>query len=81
MVPTAITRSAALTATDYSVQLSAQVTARERSTGRVILNQRVTATTLLIVGSDLTSAERQARPLLAADFAKNVTALLVDGSW
>jgi len=71
----------ALTATDYSVQLSAQVTARERSTGRVILNQRVTATTLLIVGSDLTSAERQARPLLAADFAKNVTALLVDGSW
>jgi Lipopolysaccharide-assembly len=71
----------ALTVTDYSVQLAAQVTARERSTGKVILDRRVTGSTLLIVGSDLTSAERQALPLLAADLAKNVTALLVDGAW
>ena len=47
----------------------------------MILDRRVTGSTLLIVGSDLTSAERQALPLLAADFAKNVTALLVDGAW
>jgi hypothetical protein len=71
----------ALTVTDYSVQLAAQVTARERSSGKVILNRRVTGSTLVIVGSDLTSAERQALPLLAADLARNVTALLVDGSW
>lgn len=80
-VPLSFQPTDALTATDYSVQLAAQVTARERSSGKVILNQRVTGSTLLIVGSDLTSAERQALPLLAADFAKNVTALLVDGAW
>jgi hypothetical protein len=71
----------ALTVTDYSVQLVAQVTARERSSGKVILDRRVTGSTLVIVGSDLTSSERQALPLLAGDLAKNVTALLVDGSW
>ncbi|MEI6392855.1 MAG: LPS assembly lipoprotein LptE [Verrucomicrobiota bacterium] len=71
----------ALTVTDYSVKLVAQVTARERSTGKVVFNERVTGSTLIIVGSDLTSAERQALPLLAADFAKNATARLVQGSW
>jgi hypothetical protein len=29
----------------------------------------------------VTSAERQALPLLADDLAKQVTALLVDGGW
>ena len=37
--------------------------------------------TLVRVGSDLSSAERQAIPLLADDLAKNVTELLVDGTW
>jgi hypothetical protein len=37
--------------------------------------------TLIRVGSDLTSAERQALPLLAADLARNITALLADGTW
>ena len=80
-IPLAFQPSDALTVTDYSVRLVAQVTARERSTGKTLLNQTVSGTTLVIVGSDLTSAERQARPLLAADLAKNVTALLAEGSW
>jgi hypothetical protein len=29
----------------------------------------------------MTNAERQATPLLAQDLARNVTALLVDGTW
>ena len=70
-----------LTVRDYRLTLTAQVTARERSSGKVLLNQEVTGHTLLRVGSDLTSAERQALPLLAADLAKNATALLVDGTW
>ena len=37
--------------------------------------------TLVRVGPDLQSTERQALPLLATDLANNVTALLVDGSW
>ena len=69
------------TARDYDVSLTSRVTARERSTGKVLLDQPVTSFTLVRVGSDLTSAERQALPLLAGDLAKRVTALLADGSW
>ena len=70
-----------VTVRDYRVALTAQVTARERTTGKILLDQRVTGYTLLRVGPDLPSAERQALPLLATDFARQVTALLADGSW
>ena len=70
-----------LTVRDYRVSLTAQVTARDRTTGKIILDRPVSGYTLIRVGSDLTSAERQALPLLAADLAKNVTSLLADGSW
>ena len=71
----------ATTPLDYRVGLTARVTARERSTGKVLLDQLVTGYTLVRVGTDLTSAERQALPLLAEDLAKNITALLADGKW
>jgi hypothetical protein len=70
-----------LTVRDYRLELTAQVTARDRSSGKVILDQSVTGTTLIRVTTDLTSTERQALPLLAGDLAKNVTALLAEGSW
>ncbi|HKI69358.1 MAG TPA: LPS assembly lipoprotein LptE, partial [Verrucomicrobiae bacterium] len=70
-----------LTPTDFRVTVTAQVTARERSTDKIIFEQKVTGSTLVRVGSDLTSAERQARPLLANDLARNITSLLVNGSW
>ena len=70
-----------LTVRDYRVSLTAQVTARERGTGKVLFDRPVTGSTLVRVGSDLTSAERQALPLLAADLAKNAAALLADGGW
>jgi len=70
-----------ITVRDYRVTLTAQVTARERATGRVLLDRPVTGETLLRVGSDLASAERQALPLLATDLARKVTGLLADGSW
>jgi hypothetical protein len=74
-------RNDILTVKDYRLSLTAQVSLRERSTGRVVLEQPVTGYTLMRVGSDLASAERQAMPLLAGDLARNVTALLVDGKW
>jgi hypothetical protein len=77
----AFSSSDVLTVTDYRLEISAQVTARDRSTGKVILDQPVTGNTLISVTSDLTSSERQATPLLAADLAKNVTALLTEGAW
>ena len=70
-----------LTAQDYRVNATAQVTARDAGTGRVIFERRITGYTLVRVGADLAGSERQALPLLADELAKNVTALLVDGSW
>jgi hypothetical protein len=70
-----------LTVRDYRLELRAQVTATDRSTGKLILNRPVTGYTLIRVTNDLTSTERQALPLLAADLARNVTALLAEGAW
>lgn len=70
-----------LTARDYRVMLTARVTAKDRSSGKVILDKPVTGSTIIRVGNDLTSTERQALPLLADDLAKNVTENLVDSSW
>lgn len=64
----------------YNVYVNAVVTARDVSTGtsRTWTN---TASTLVRVGSDLTSSERQAMPVLAGELAKHVTDSLVDGTW
>jgi hypothetical protein len=70
-----------LTVRDFRLSLTAHVTARERATGKVLLDQPVTGYTLIRVGADLPSAERQATPVLADDLAKNVAALLVEGKW
>jgi Lipopolysaccharide-assembly len=66
---------------DYRISMTARVTARERSSDKVLFDGPVTGNTLVRVGPDLQSTERQALPLLATDLANNVTALLVDGSW
>jgi hypothetical protein len=76
-----LTPSDTLTVLDYRLEVRALVTARERGTGKVILSRTVMGYTLIRVTTDLTSTERQAMPLLAADFAKNVTALLAEGGW
>lgn len=69
------------TARDYSLSLTAQVAARERISGRVLFDQPITSLTLVRVGPDLPSAERQALPLLAAELARRVTALVAEGAW
>jgi hypothetical protein len=70
-----------LTVLDYQISMTVQLTARERSSGKVIFDKPVKGRTSLRAGSDLTSAERQAIPLLADDLAKKATTLLVDGTW
>ena len=74
-------RTDTLTVKDFRITMTAQVTARERSTGKVVLDQRVTGRTIIRVGADLVSSERQALPSLAEDLAKNVTSLLADGTF
>jgi hypothetical protein len=69
-----------LTVKDFRVNVVAQITARDVATGHTT-NWTNTAYTLVRVGSDLASAERQAMPDLADELAKSVADSLVDGSW
>jgi hypothetical protein len=71
----------AITPRDYRLTITAHVTARERATGKVLLDKKVTGHSDIRIGPDLASAEREALPLVAADLARNTTALLVDGTW
>lgn len=70
-----------LTARDYNLAIHAKVVARERLSGKEILNREVNGRTEIHIGADLDNSERQAMPLLAEDLARNITALLVDGTW
>lgn len=70
-----------LTPRDYRLVITAQVTAQERLTGKVLLHRNVSGQTTVRAGNDLNSAERQGIPLAAEDLARNATALLVDGTW
>ena len=71
-----------VTTTDnYRVNVTVRVIARERATGKVLLDKNVTGYTLVRVGTDLADAERQAQPLLAEDLARSVTELLTEGAW
>ncbi len=70
-----------ITARDYHLRMFAHVVARERITGKVVLERDLTGSALMRVGSDLPSAERQTLPLLGADLARQVVAALADGTW
>ncbi len=70
-----------LTVLDYQIAMTVQMTARERSTGKIIFDKPVQGGVALRAGSDLASAERQAIPQLTDNLAKHATENLVDGSW
>lgn len=70
-----------LTAENYHVTVTARVTVREPGTGKVLLDKNVNGSTLVQVGTDLASAERQSAPLLAEDLARNITELITEGAW
>lgn len=69
------------TAENYHVTITAHVIAREAATRKVLLDKNVNGSTLVQVGTDLASAERQSTPLLAEDLARNVTELITEGAW
>jgi hypothetical protein len=69
------------TVENYRVGITAHVTARERSTGRILLDKDVSGDTLVHVGTDLAGAERQSLPSLAEDLARNTVELLTEGAW
>jgi predicted alpha-1,6-mannanase (GH76 family) len=69
------------TAQSFRVNITAHVVARERASGKLLFEKDVTGYTLVSVGRDLASAERQATPLLAADLAQNISGLITEGAW
>jgi hypothetical protein len=69
------------TGRDYRLELTAQVTARDRLSGKALLEKPVTASTLVRVQNDLMETERQALPLLSRDLALRVVSELADGGW
>jgi hypothetical protein len=69
------------TAENYRVGVTAHVTARECSTGKLLLDKDVSGYTLVHVGTDLADAERQSLPLLAEDLARGTVELLTEGAW
>jgi hypothetical protein len=71
----------AATPENYRVDVVVHVTARESATGKLLLDKDVKGHTLVHIGSDLASAERQALPLLSADLAQSITELLTEGAW
>ena len=70
-----------ITPRDYRVSIVAQITARERVTGKVLINREVIGSTTVRIGSDLNSAERQAVPLSADDLGRKVASILSEGPW
>ena len=70
-----------VTAQDYRMSFTAHVIARDRRTGKTLLDRELTGVTLMRVGNDLPSVERQTLPLLATDLARQITAALADGGW
>jgi hypothetical protein len=70
-----------VTVQDFRITMTVHVTAVERGSGKTVLDKDVTSSMLVRTGSDLTSSERQAMPVMAEDAAQKITALLVDGDW
>jgi len=70
-----------LTPRDYRLRIRAHVMARDRTSGRVLLDRDVLGITTLRITSDLSSGERQAIPQATEDLARNITALLTEGAW
>jgi hypothetical protein len=70
-----------LTPQDYTLTLVGHVTALNTATGKTNVNRQVVGRTVIRVGNDQSSAERQAMPILADDFARNAVSLIADGPW
>lgn len=66
---------------DYTMQLTARIKVSDQTTGQVVYEGDVTGKTIVRVGNDLTSAQRQAIPLIAENLARQATSFVVDGHW
>jgi hypothetical protein len=70
-----------LTPRDYTLTITAEVTAAERAGGKVILHRSFLGRTVVRATADRNAAERQAYPTVADDLARNITSALTEGPW
>ena len=66
---------------DYSLQLTAQVIVTDRVTGQVVLDREITGNSVVRVGTDFASRQRQAVPLIADQLALRAISVIADGEW
>lgn len=66
---------------DYDVRLTAHVVAIDRSSGKTLIDRKVSGRIPVRSAADLGSAERMAAPLVAEQLAHNIAVLVVDGNW
>lgn len=71
----------ALTPRDYRILITARIVARERGSGRVLLDRELVGRTEVRAGADLHSAEREAIPMAAEFLATSALTLLADGQF
>jgi hypothetical protein len=70
-----------ITPDNFMVIALVHVTVKDRESGKVLLDKDIKGHTLVHIGDDLASAERQALPLLAEDLSQNITEQLTEGAW
>ena len=66
---------------DYSLQLTAQVIVTDRVTGQVVLDREIMSSSVVRVGTDFASRQRQAVPLIADQLALRAISIIADGEW
>lgn len=66
---------------NYRVTVTVHVVVREPATGKLVMERDVKGHSLVNVGPDFASSERQTSPLLAQDAAQAIIAALAEGSW
>lgn len=69
------------TTRDEEIRLYAQVVAQDVRSGAKLLDREVVGRITVRIEGNQTSAERQALPILAADFAGKAVPMIVDGEW
>lgn len=79
--PVSFLNSDVTTAKNYRIEVVAHVTARDRATGKLLLDKKATGYTLTQTGTELFEEERQAIPVLAENLARNIVEQLTEGSW
>lgn len=71
----------AATPENYRVGLVVHVVVRDRASGNLLIEKDLKPSSLVHIGRDLASAERQALPLIASDFAYELVSLISEGKW